>query len=188
MLNTIDMNWGTEGELLNRGVFEEIYKKLGRNTFDVEQIKQIFKDLLDAESDNLVQMYGVENVEIRTATVENVNITDSKKTQKNNSSDEELNTLTEIKYVIIDGDKYVADNYIDCTQDADIAAAAGAKYTIGWDTLFQQLEYDAKTKAAAKKFSEKLGVLEDYLLCKTSCSTYHVRSDAIYSCGCAGAV
>ncbi len=135
MLNTIDMNWGTEGELLNRGVFEEIYKKLGRNTFDVEQIKQIFKDLLDAESDNLVQMYGVENVEIRTATVENVNITDSKKTQKNNSSDEELNTLTEIKYVIIDGDKYVADNYIDCTQDADIAAAAGAKYTIGWEDI-----------------------------------------------------
>ena len=70
MLNTIDMNWGTEGELLNRGVFEEIYKKLGRNTFDVGQINQIFKELLDAESENLVQMYGVENIEIRTATVE----------------------------------------------------------------------------------------------------------------------
>lgn len=134
MLNTIDMNWGTEGELLNRGVFEEIYKKLGRNTFDVGQINQIFKELLDAESENLVQMYGVENIEIRTATVEKANIDVSKTIQKNNSSDE-TNALTEIKYVIIDGDKYVADNYIDCTQDADIAAAAGAKYTIGWEDI-----------------------------------------------------
>lgn len=34
------------------------------------------------------------------------------------------------------------------------------------------------TISAAKKFSEKLGVLEDYLLCKTSCRTNQERSDA----------
>lgn len=129
MLNTIDMNWGTDGELLNRGVFEELYKKLGRNTFDVGQVKQIFKEMLDAESDNLVQMYGVENVEIRTATVESANV------ENKSNNPEEENRLTEIKYVIIDGDKYVADNYIDCTQDADITAMAGAEYTVGWEDI-----------------------------------------------------
>ena len=135
MLNTIDMNWGTEGELLNGGVFEELYTKLGRNTFDVGQVKEIFKEMLDAESKNLVQMYGVDNIEIRTSTVETVNIEKVSNASSDNSSTDNTNGLTEIKYVVIDGDKYVADNYIDCTQDADIAAMAGSEYTIGWEDV-----------------------------------------------------
>ena len=122
MLNTIDMNLGTNGELLNRGVFEEFYNKLGRTSFDVAEAKQIFVDMLDAEAENLVQMYDVETIELRTTTIE---------TADNENAKEEKS----IEYVIIDGDKYVARNYIDCTQDADITAMAGAEYTIGWEDI-----------------------------------------------------
>ncbi|MBO5141715.1 MAG: FAD-dependent oxidoreductase [Clostridia bacterium] len=128
MLNTIDMNHGTEGELLNGGVFEEFYNKLGRNSFDVKEAKDIFQNMLDAESENLVQMYGVDKIEIRTTNLEKIDADLS-----NETSDLELEK--EIQYIIIDGDKYKADNYIDCTQDADITAQAGAEYTIGWEDI-----------------------------------------------------
>lgn len=122
MLNTIDMNLGTNGELLNRGVFEEFYNKLGTNCFDVEKAKQIFVDMLNAEADSLVQMYNVDTIELRTANVETAEL-------------ENGTAYKEIKYIIIDGDKYSARNYIDCTQDADITAMAGAEYTIGWEDI-----------------------------------------------------
>jgi len=130
MLNTIDMNLGTEGELLNRGVFEEFYNKLGRNSFDVEEANGIFKEMLDAE-ENIVQMYNVQNIEIST-------LREEKNDENINANPEQLkadNTTTKIKYVMIDGDKYVAKNYIDCTQDAEITAMAGAEYTIGWEDI-----------------------------------------------------
>lgn len=130
MLNTIDMNLGTNGELLNGGVFAEFYNKLGRNTFDVEEARQILKDMLNEEKENLVQMYNVENMEIRTAS-----IADTSGEIQDISSDNQKNVGTEIKYVMIDGDKYVAKNYIDCTQDADITAMAGAEYTLGWEDI-----------------------------------------------------
>lgn len=130
MLNTIDMNLGTDGELLNRGVFEEFYNKLGRNSFDVAEAKQIFQEMLDKESDDLVQMYNVKDIEIRTSTIEmNDNISEKSENVLSKLS------FTEIQYVVIDGDKYKAKNYIDCTQDAEITALAGAEYTIGWEDI-----------------------------------------------------
>ena len=109
MLNTIDMNLNDDGVLLNKGIFEEFYKQLGRTSFDVEEAKKIFQEMLDAE-ENITQMYEVEDIEIGAAE-------------------------TEVTYAIIDGDKYVATNYMDCTQDADITVAAGAEYTIGWEDI-----------------------------------------------------
>ncbi|MBR4111386.1 MAG: FAD-dependent oxidoreductase [Clostridia bacterium] len=109
MLNTIDMNLNDDGVLLNKGIFEEFYKQLGRTSFDVAEAKKIFQDMLDTE-ENITQMYEVENIEIGA-------------------------TETEVTYAIIDGDKYVATNYMDCTQDADITVAAGAEYTIGWEDV-----------------------------------------------------
>lgn len=109
MLNTIDMNYNFDRELLNKGIFEEFFKKIGRTSFDVAEVKTIFKDMLDAE-ENITQMYEVENIEIGA-------------------------TDTEVTYAIIDGEKYVATNYMDCTQDADITVAAGAEYTIGWEDV-----------------------------------------------------
>lgn len=109
MLNTIDMNLNDDGELLNKGIFEELYKKLGRTSFDVAEAKTIFEDMLDAEK-NITQRYNVSKIEIGA-------------------------TDTAITYAIIDGKKCVAKNYMDCTQDADITVAAGAEYTVGWEDV-----------------------------------------------------
>lgn len=109
MLNTIDMNYNDDGELLNKGIFEEFYNKLGRSSFDVEEAKTIFQDMLDKE-ENITQMYDVDKIEIGA-------------------------TETSVTYAIVDGDKYVATNYMDCTQDADISVAAGVQYTIGWEDI-----------------------------------------------------
>lgn len=109
MLNTIDMNYNDDGELLNKGIFEEFYNKLGRSSFDVEEAKNIFQDMLDKE-ENITQMYDVDKIEIGA-------------------------NETSVTYAIIDGDKYVATNYMDCTQDADISVAAGVQYTIGWEDI-----------------------------------------------------
>ncbi|MBO5179425.1 MAG: FAD-dependent oxidoreductase [Clostridia bacterium] len=109
MLNTIDMNYNFDRELLNKGIFEEFLNKIGRTSFDVAEVKTVFQNMLDAE-ENITQMYEVEDIEIAA-------------------------TETEVTYAIIDGDKYIATNYMDCTQDADITIAAGAEYTIGWEEV-----------------------------------------------------
>lgn len=116
MLNTIDMNTGTNGELLNKGVFEEFYKKIGsNNTFDVEEVKGVFEKMLNDEKKKLSVLYNVEDIEI--------------------SVGQDKDNYKIIKYVVIDGEKYTSLNYIDCTQDADITAMAGAKYTVGWEDV-----------------------------------------------------
>lgn len=110
LLNTIDMNRNKDGELLSKGIFEEFYDKIDRkDSFDVEKAKKAFEELIDAE-DNITTMYGVEDIKIGVAE-------------------------TEIKYAIIDDEKYVAKAYMDCTQDADITVMAGGKYTIGWEDV-----------------------------------------------------
>ena len=130
MLNTIDMNLGPEGQLLNGGVFEEFYNKLGRTSFDVEEAKTIFQTMLNEEEKYLTQMYGAQNIEVSVLSESNT---------LNQESDELSNEnqilQKSIRYVMIDGDKYVAQNYIDCTQDAEITAMAGAEYTIGWEDI-----------------------------------------------------
>lgn len=130
MLNTIDMNLGPDGELLNGGVFEEFYTKLGRTSFDVAEAKQIFQNMLDEEKEYLTQMYDVENIEVSISTESN-DVED----KNGDSIEENQNLQKEIRYVMIDGDKYVAQNYIDCTQDAEITAKSGAEYTIGWEDI-----------------------------------------------------
>lgn len=130
MLNTIDMNLGPDGELLNGGVFEEFYTKLGRTSFDVAEAKQIFQNMLDEEKEYLTQMYDVENIEVSISTELN-----DVEYENKDSIEENHNLQKEIRYVMIDGEKYVAQNYIDCTQDAEITAKAGAEYTIGWEDI-----------------------------------------------------
>ena len=130
MLNTIDMNLGTNGELLNQGVFEEFYNELGRTSFDVAEAKQIFQDMLNEESDYITQLYNVKNIEVGSSKGQRVN---NESISEDNESTK--NTYDKINYVIIDGEKYTADNYIDCTQDAEITAKAGAEYTVGWEDI-----------------------------------------------------
>lgn len=110
MLNTIDMNENDDGILLSQGIFEEFYEKLdNKNSFDVEVARKAFEEMLEAE-ENIETMYNVENYSV--------------------GSDG-----TKIEYAIIDDEKYVAQTYIDCTQDADITVNAGAEYVVGWEDV-----------------------------------------------------
>ena len=110
MLNTIDMNTNDDMVILSQGIFEEFFEGIGnRTSFDVNKAKETFQDMLNREK-NIKQMYNVKSIEIGA-------------------------TETEVTYAIIDGKKYTAKNYIDCTQDADITAMAGAEYTIGWEDI-----------------------------------------------------
>lgn len=110
LLNTIDMNRNKNGELLSKGIFEEFYAKIdNKDSFDVQKAKKAFEELIDAE-DNITTMYKVKDIRIGASE-------------------------TEVKYAIIDDEKYVAKAYMDCTQDADITVMAGGKYTIGWEDV-----------------------------------------------------
>lgn len=56
-LNFIDMNYGPEGEILTKGIFEEFYKKVNRfnfrrtkkNSFDIAEAEVIFEKMLSKE-------------------------------------------------------------------------------------------------------------------------------------------
>ena len=110
MLNTIDMNTDVNGELLSKGIFEEFFKNIGENvSFDVEEVKQVFEDMLSAEK-NIEVKYNVKEYSVGS-------------------------NGTSIEYAIVDGKKYIANSYIDCTQDADITVMAGGEYVIGWEDV-----------------------------------------------------
>lgn len=110
LLNTIDMNRDKSGTLLSQGIFEEFYKKIGnRDSFDVKTAKKAFEEMINAE-ENIKVKYNVGDIKIGADDIS-------------------------IKYAIIDGEKYIAKAYIDCTQDADITVMAGAKYTVGWEDI-----------------------------------------------------
>lgn len=155
MLNTIDMNLGPDGELLNGGVFEEFYNKLGRTSFDVEEAKEIFQEMLDEEEKYLTQMYDAQNIEVSILTEPNNSNEESEKV-----ADENQTFQKSIRYVMIDGDKYVAQNYIDCTQDAEITAMAGAEYTIGWEDI------NEKNKSMSATLVIKMDGVDWVKMCK----------------------
>ena len=51
MLNTLDMSYSKDGELLTKGIFEEFYKREGsKESFDVNEVKKIFEDMVAEES------------------------------------------------------------------------------------------------------------------------------------------
>lgn len=113
MLNTIDMNQDEYGKLLSTGIFEEFFKKVGeRVSFDVKTCKKAFDEMIKAEK-NITTIYGAKEIRIGS---------DGKK----------------IEYAIVDDKKYIADMYIDCTQDADITVLAGAEYVKGWEDVNEQ--------------------------------------------------
>ena len=110
MLNTIDMNQNTEGVLLSKGIFEEFFKNIHENnSFDVAEVKSVFEEML-AKEENIEIIYDVKELSV--------------------GSDGST-----VEYVIVDGKKYAANTYIDCTQDADITIAAGGEYVIGWEDV-----------------------------------------------------
>ncbi|GIP35750.1 FAD-dependent oxidoreductase [Paenibacillus sp. J2TS4] len=127
-LNSIDMNWdrtkaplpGREQDHLNEGIFTEWYKKTEGHSFDVTTAANAFYELVRAEEkldlfmnaqmiEPMVNKEGASGA----AAVEGIVVTQSDGTKQ----------------------EIMARAVIDATQDADIAAAAGVKFTIGREDL-----------------------------------------------------
>jgi FAD dependent oxidoreductase len=109
MLNMFDMDRGLTGGDLAQGVFLEIYRRLGM-TFDVETAKRIFLD--EVRREPLVSL------NLRTTPVDVVM---------------RGQTVAAVTFENAQHERYAvcAKRVIDATDDADIAAMAGASYTIG---------------------------------------------------------
>ena len=106
-LNFIDMCNGRDGTLLTRGTFEEFYNAVGGTAFDIPTAKDVFLQMVNGE-ENLT-------LKLNTGFVEPVM---------------KENTITGV--VLEQDGKQItckADSIIDATVDADVAAAAGARYT-----------------------------------------------------------
>ncbi|WP_309122915.1 FAD-dependent oxidoreductase [Paenibacillus sp.] len=131
-LNTIDMNYGPKGEILNRGIFLEWYEKLEGDSFDVETAADAFRRLTERERrlDVRLGLSGIEPIVTVDETGER--------------------TVSGITATLPDGSRreIAAKAVIDATQDADVAAAAGVPYTSGREDL----GYEEQAMAATLMF------------------------------------
>lgn len=112
-LNFIDMNFGPRGELLTQGTFLEFYRQVKGEIFDIEEAKQIFSEMVARYPNLAVSL----NTTFKAPLLEGnklvgVEVERGKETIK-----------------------FYARNIIDATQDGDVAAAAGAPYTIGAEDI-----------------------------------------------------
>ncbi|WP_233568071.1 FAD-dependent oxidoreductase [Cohnella faecalis] len=121
-LNSIDMNWdrktSQDDDYLNKGIFKEWYDKTEGHSFDVTTAANAFYDLVRAESniDLYVKSQDIEPIVKKSG---------------------EAGLVEGISIAQPDGTKLqvLSNAVIDATQDADIAAAAGASFTIGREDL-----------------------------------------------------
>lgn len=112
-LNFIDICESRDGSILTQGLFMEFYDAVGGTAFDVETAKQFFYDWVVSEENAALKL--------NTTFVEPVM---------------DGNTITGV--VVEEGGEqvtYTASRVIDATVDADVAAAAGAPYTIAGEDI-----------------------------------------------------
>ncbi|WP_052296487.1 FAD-dependent oxidoreductase [Candidatus Epulonipiscium viviparus] len=115
-LNSLDMNYSLDGTLLTQGIFEEFFLAIHpenafagfwdkRDSFDIATAEKIFLSMIAAE-DNITLILNADDI---------------------------LPAVTEnkITHITANNTTFTANVFIDATQDADIAAAAGVPYTIG---------------------------------------------------------
>ncbi len=130
-LNFLDMNYGPEGEILTRGIFEEFYKQINkfnfrrtkRNSFDVVNAEAIFEKMI-AKERLLRKEMGITDMMLLEEGGMVKGITYSKDGQ--------------VKRVF-------AKRVIDATQDADIAAMAGVPFSMGMEDINVKQEYQVVT-------------------------------------------
>ena len=112
-LNFIDICESRDGSILTQGLFMEFYNAVGGTAFDVETAKQFFYDWVNNE----------ENATLKLNTAFLEPVMDGNK----------------IVGVVVEEDgqqvTYTASRVIDATVDADVAAAAGAPYTIAGEDI-----------------------------------------------------
>lgn len=125
MLNMLDLNYVARGssEILNDGIFLEFYKGIGNNSaFDVADAERVFHRMLADAGVDLLMNTSVDSVIMDAKTIKGLQVK-----QKNHN-------------LTIHGQRF-----IDATQDGDIAAAAGAPYTVAREELGLGKEYPAAT-------------------------------------------
>jgi hypothetical protein len=141
-LNFFDMNYGPEGELLTRGIFEEFYEALG-NGFDIEEAIEYFAEVTQAEplldvalNTKLGQPF------LRSGSQENPEVEEGPVSQEN-AILKESPVLYRLDTEM--GQQIYGKRFIDATTDADLAAACGVPYTIGGEDYGQPQENQAAT-------------------------------------------
>jgi hypothetical protein len=124
-LNSIDMNYGKDKEILNKGIFEEFYKRVEGDSFDPTTAGRTFNYLVNKEKNLGVLL----------------NVTDIKPVVENK------NRVSGVKIVLPGGEtrEIRARRLIDATQDADLAAAAGVPFTVGFSDCGRPGEFVATT-------------------------------------------
>ncbi len=125
MLNMIDINWSPTHESVNKGLFLEFYKKINnRTSFDVNQAKQVFENMLTNEKKITVQLGAQSFLPIMNQ-----------------------NHVEALLYKDANGivKKIIGKQYIDSTPDADFAQLAGANFTIGQEDFRNEARMMAVT-------------------------------------------
>lgn len=143
-LNSLDMNYGPDGEILNKGIFWEFYWQIEGDSFDPATAAGVFRSLLGKEK-NLEQLYGVQEI-----------------TPLTERAGEKI-FLSGVRVVLPSGrlKRLFARRIIDATQDADLAAATGVPYTVGLSDCGRPAERIAvtlifKLKGVGKKQWQRL--------------------------------
>ena len=115
MLNTLDMNRNSDGTILNKGIFNEFFVKIGKTeSFDVEEAKAIFTELIMQEK----KLTYMPNCIFSSPILEN-------------------NIIKGVEMINSSGGKeiFYGKRIIDATQDGDVCAAAGEDFYIGMEDV-----------------------------------------------------
>lgn len=113
-LNFIDICESRDGSILTQGLFMEFYEGVGGTAFDVEKAKTFFYDWITNEKNATLKL----NTKFIAPVMEDDYITGVVVEEENGEQ------VT-----------YTAARIIDATVDADVAAAAGAPYTIAGEDI-----------------------------------------------------
>lgn len=109
-LCTLDMNYDPAGNLLTRGIFQEFFQQLEGVSFDVGTARTVLERMLSAEK-NVTLLLG-------------------------QRLDRVLRKKDRVAAVLLENGEWIAAaRFIDATQDADLAAMAGAGFTLGMEDL-----------------------------------------------------
>ena len=113
-LNFIDICESRDGSILTQGLFMEFYEGVGGTAFDVEKAKTFFYDWITNEKNATLKL----NTKFIAPVMED-------------------DCITGVVVEDENGDQvtYTAARIIDATVDADVAAAAGAPYTIAGEDI-----------------------------------------------------
>ena len=105
-LNYLDLNYGTDGRIVNKGMFDEWYERLGKKqSFSFEKITESFKVMLNESNVDIIKNANLKDIKVENKQIKQITI-----------------RTKDYKYNIN------ADYFIDADQDGNFAYQAGAKF------------------------------------------------------------